>query len=150
LVAPTITGSTTVNQTSGTLPTTGAQIGFIYTYKPASYTGLVYTLTTTLSAIPALTYTFPAIGVWMCVFQFTGVTIQSYTLTYGLSLNSTSMDTGWNTSFMNQTGTDKTLTTTRMISVSNLTTTLYCLVQGGYVYNVPTITNYTVQCVRIA
>ena len=87
----------------------------------------------------------------MDVCVFTGVTIQSCTLTYGLSLNNTSMDTGWNTSFMNQTGCDtKTFTTTRMIAVSNLTTTLYCLVQGGYVYNVPTITNYTVQCVRIA
>ena len=49
-------GSTTVTQTSSTSPHQHRLD--LYTYKPASYTGLNFGITTSLTAIPALTYTF--------------------------------------------------------------------------------------------
>ena len=151
LSSPTVTGSITVNQTSATLPTAATQIGFVYTYKPTSYTGLSFAITTSLTPIPALTYTFPAIGVWLCVFEFTGLTLNgSAGLTYGMSLNNTSMDTGWNLSQITYRCDTDCFSTTRILSVSNLTTTLYCLAQVGSSYFTPTITKYTVQCTRIA
>ena len=70
LGAPTFKGSTTVNQTSTTLPTSGAQIGFLYKGK---LTGLQATtgwlIGTSAAAITNIAYLIPAIGVWQCVFE---------------------------------------------------------------------------------
>ena len=68
--SPIITGSTTVNQTAATLPTTGAQIGFLLKAKLSGLqanTG--WLITTSAAAISNIAYTIPAIGVWMCVFE---------------------------------------------------------------------------------
>ena len=66
LGAPTITGSTTVNQTSSTLPTSGTQIGFLYSDKPTALQSIGgWVVTTSATAITALAYPTPAIEVWI-------------------------------------------------------------------------------------
>ena len=129
-----------------TLPTTSAKIsiGFICIYKPARYTGLNFSITTSLTAIPALTCTFLAIGVWLCVFQFTGLTLNgSAGLTFGMFLNNTSIDTGWNLSEITYRCDTDCFSITKILSVSNLSTNLYFTAQVGSSYFTPPISNDT-------
>ena len=99
-----------------------------------------------------MTYTFPAIGVWLCSFEFVGFSMSTTNgIAFGLSLNSTSMDAGWQLKQADTTEIN-TFSGTRIVSVTNLTTTLYCVVQVGTVPAsiYPNVNYYTVQCVRIA
>ena len=127
LGAPTFTGSTTVNQTCTTLPTPGAQIGFLYSGKP---TGLQpiggWVVTTSATAITALAYLIPATGKWMCVFQATPNAFNTngtQILNYGLSMNPTSMDSAWPS--QNAYGFASQVQYTKIFTVTNLTTTIY-------------------------
>jgi hypothetical protein len=148
----TFTGSTTVNQTSATLPTTGAQIGFVYSGKP---TGLQqiggWVVTTSATAITALAYPIPAIGVWMCVFQATPNgfnTNGTQILNYGLSVNPTSMDSSW--PYQSCYGFATQVHYTRIFTVTNLTTTIYPIAFVDISNGNQGLLNYTLQCVRIA
>jgi hypothetical protein len=150
LSAPTITGSTTVNQTSSTLPTTGAQIGFLL---KAKLSGLQATsgwlITTSAAAITNIAYTIPAIGVWMCVFEASpsGFTT-TQKIVFGLSTSSTSMDSGW--PYQTNGGGNSLIHTTRVFTVTDLTTTIYPLVYVDTANGAQYIGSPTVQCVRIA
>ena len=133
-----------------TAATAATQIGFVYTYKQSSYVGNQFMINTTLRAIPAMNYTFPAIGVWLCVYEFIGFNMASAGgIAFGLSLNSTLMDSGWH---LKQSSTNDvgSYSGTRIVSVSNLTTTLYCLCQVSSTTSSPNVNYYTLQCTRIA
>ena len=69
-----MTGSTAVNKTSSTFLTSGAQIRFLYKAKPA---GMIspdgWLISTFPTAIFNIAYKILARGVWMCVFQGTGI-----------------------------------------------------------------------------
>ena len=68
LGAPTFTGSTTVNQTAATLPTTGAQIGFLLKAKLSGLQATTgWLISTSAAAITNIAYTIPAIGMDVCV-----------------------------------------------------------------------------------
>jgi len=152
LGAPTFTGSTTVNQTSATLPTTGAQIGFVYSGKPTGVQQIGgWVVTTSTTAITALAYPIPAIGVWMCVFQATPNAFNTngtQILNYGLSVNPTSMDSSW--PYQSCYGFATQVQYTRIFTVTNLTTTIYPIAFVDISNGSQGLLNYTLQCVRIA
>ena len=85
-----------------------------------------WVVTTSATAITALAYPIPAIGVWMCVFQATPNgfnTNGTQILNYGLSVNPTSMDSSW--PYQNAYGFATQVQYTRIFTVTNLTTTIY-------------------------
>jgi len=150
--AVTFTGSTTVNQTSATLPTSGSQIGFVYSGKPTGlqpidwWVGCDYISHSHHSSGPI-----PAIGVWMCVFQATPNAFNTngtQILNYGLSINPTSMDSSW--PYQNAYGFASQVQYTRIFTVTNLTTTIYPIAFVDISNGNQGLLNYTLQCVRIA
>ena len=87
----------------------------------------------------------------MCVFQATPSgfnTNGTQTLNYGLSINPTSMDSAW--PFQNAYGFATQLHTTRIFTVTNLTTTIYPVVFVDISNGNQVLLNFTLQCVRIA
>ena len=108
-------------------------------------------MTTSATAITALAYPIPDIGVWMCVFQATPTAFNTngtQILNYGLSVNSTSMDSSW--PYQNAYGFATQLHTTRIFTVTNLTTTIYPVVSVDISNGNQALWNFTLQCVRIA
>ena len=84
----------------------------------------------------------------MCVFQATASNLVSTaTMECVLSTSSTSYDSGAYPSIRWGKG---PLQNTRILTVTNLTTTIYPLLEATTNNPIPTILYYTLQCVRIA
>ena len=148
--SPTITGSTTVNHTSTTWPTSGAQIGFLLKAKLSGLQATTgWLITTSAAAISNIAYTIPAIGVWMCVFEASPTGFNTTQKIYfGLSTSSTAMDSGW--PYQTNGGGNSLIHTTRVFTVTDLTTTIYPLVYVDTANGAQYIGSPTVQYVRIA
>ena len=85
----------------------------------------------------------------MCVFEGSAINVLSNeTVDFALSTSSTDTDAGWPCSqFIYGSG---AFHTTRILTVTNLTTTIYPLVWVSDNTNNAGIMYYTLQCVRIA
>ena len=77
----------------------------------------------------------------MCVFEGTGIYCAStQVVLFELSTSSTGMDSGW--SYQGS----SLFHTSRIFTVTDLTTTIYPLVYSSTITGTPSILNYNVQC----
>ena len=120
----------------------------MYKAKPSTPT-TGWLIGTTAAAITSLSYLIPAIGVWQCIYEAPAVCINTQNISFGLSTSTTGMDSGWLNQVTYLGG--GFFNTTRIFTVTDLTTTIYSLVwcntlTGGP----PGLFGYTLQCVRVA
>ena len=102
-----------------------------------------------VTPITSLAYNFPSIGVWMCVFQASVLNLpNTATIECVLSTSSTAYETSW--SYPSVIWGSGIIQNTRILTVTNLTTTIYPLLEASSNNPVPTIMYCTLQCVRIA